>query len=292
MIWTEEKTWKTESPSNSSFIWDRYGFINNPHRGLDYVKSAIVPHLGGGDIVVNGEVFYQKKKEFEEFNGSSVLLIGGGPSLNSFDFSTVGDYDKVVSCNHYFVNEYAAKIPMSFVFLGDEVKPQDPRLVAHLENTSHLIGFENIGRSQNELSLFKEKYGDRIFWAHTRYHSKIGAMVRIASFVCSLKPKSISIIGMDGYKHLENDKDENHHGFQKDKKKDGTYERNFTGVKLEQKYKNQYLEFWDYVLHDIGKDIEFYNLGHGHACNLSTEVLTEKIGENYRLYLSDPHRRV
>ena len=83
MIWTEEKTWKTESPSNSSFIWDRYGFINNPHRGLDYVKSAIVPHLGGGEVVVNGEVFYQKKKEFEEFNNSSVLLIGGGPSLNS-----------------------------------------------------------------------------------------------------------------------------------------------------------------------------------------------------------------
>ena len=73
---------------------------------------------------------------------------------------------------------------MFAVFLGDEVDLSDETLNQYLnDNPETFICFENIGSPPSK-AKFKEKYGDRVFWAHTRYHSKIGAMVRIVSFVC------------------------------------------------------------------------------------------------------------
>jgi hypothetical protein len=54
------------------------------------------------------------------------------------------------------------------------------------------------------------------------------------------------------------------HSFQKDKKQTGTLENFSNDEKILQKYKQQYLEFWDYILHDVGKEISFKNIGHNH----------------------------
>jgi hypothetical protein len=291
MKWTIEKTWNNSRVIDSSFISDAESFISRSQRGLSYVKKQIVPHLGGGECTVNSEVMFQNNSRIKDFENKKVLVIGAGPSLNTFDFSLVKNYDKIVTCNHFFMNNKVAQLPISMVFLGDEVKYGNKNLNNHLQKSNYLIGFENIGRSANDLVSFKKDYGDRVFWAHTRYHSKIGAVVRIVSFLCSLQPKKIAVIGMDGFKKSEISKSQNKHAFEPHKTPNGSYENNFKGEIIEQKYKQQYLEFWDYVLHDIGKDISFENLGHRHPCNLTTEILSDKIGKDYQNYLLKPLER-
>jgi len=83
--------------------------------------------------------------------------------------------------------------------------------------------------------------------------------------------------------HLQ---DKHFHSFQTQKVQSGTLENGKEQETL-RKYSEQFLALWDYLLHDIGKDIRFKNLGHGHPCNISTQVLTGVLGEKYQRYLLD-----
>lgn len=287
MKWVKETTWETNSPSNSSFIAPKNNFLNHSHRGLSYVKNNLVPVFNTKDYVANEEVVYENHKALKDFKDKSVLIIGSGPSLYDFDFSLTKKYDKIITCNFYFNIDKVKNLPISMIFLGDEVNLNDEKLKEELEQKEYLICFENIGRPVKQIIDFKKNFMDRTTWAHTRYHSKIGAVVRQAAFICDLEPKKISFIGMDGVKANRNEKN----FFRPEKKPSGTFETNFKGIDIENKYKEQYLEFWDYILHDAGSKISFENLGHGHPCNLSTEILLDKLGKNYFDYLNNPEER-
>jgi hypothetical protein len=288
--WTSEKSWKDFPPSESSFLYPKVGFINNPFRGLSYIKNSVTPFLEGGECIIGDEVMFQDHPNFKSLRGSKILIIGAGPSTNEYKWDSSA-YDHVISCNHFYKNKSITRTSLSVVFLGDEVKLNDPDLLKFLKKSETLIGFENIGRSGNELLKFKKKYGDRVFWAHTRYHSKIGAIPRIVSFVCSHEPKEVHIVGMDGFMTADMASKGYRHSFQYNKTPTGTLEDHKNEDIVIKKYKKQYLEFWDYILHDIGKNVGFTNLGHQHVCNFTTQVLTEQIGENYTAYLSDPEKR-
>lgn len=289
MIWTAEKTWKDYHHSKSSFIYPRQGFVNNPHRGLKYVKDMIVPHLGGGEVVIGPEAIYQVHPVLSKIKDSSILVVGAGPTTNSIDWNP-DEYDYIFSCNHFFLNDKVSQCKITAAFIGDEVDLQGDKFVSYLNQSETVVCFENIGRSSTDLSNFKQKNHDRTMWLHTRYHSKIGVVTRMISFLSLLDPKSISIIGMDGYVK-DKDKEAYDHSFQPHKPKHGSLENNSDEDLIQEKYKQQYLEFWDYILHDVGKNIQFYNLGHGHPANMTTEVLTSVIGDTYQSYLSDTEAR-
>jgi len=283
MKWCEEKTWARYHHSESSFIWPKSGFIGNPRRGLPYIKTAIVPFLGAEGCIASDEVIVEDIPALSKIKNSKILVIGGGPSANQNDWNAE-DYDLIVSCNHFYRNEKIKNLDLFVVSIGDEVSLEDPIFVDYINSNSTLVCFENTGRDMNVLRAFKNKYADRVFWAHTRYHSKIGATVRMISLLCSFDPREIHVVGMDGFvpaKLLA----ENPHSFQNNKTPNGTLERSGTDDVVLEKYKQQYLEFWDYALHDVGMNIKFKNLGHGHPCNLTTAILTEKLGENYEEYL-------
>lgn len=293
MKWCEEKSWYSHNIRDSSFISPAKIFRNNEYRGLEYIKKKIVPYLGGGETSVSNEFIYQQREAFEKLKGSKILVIGAGPSTLDMEYNPE-DYDYVFSCNHFFRNEKVKKINMFAVFLGDEVDLSNETLNQYLsDNSETFVCFENIGSPASKVD-FKKKYGDRVFWAHTRYHSKIGAMVRIVSFLCAFSPKSISFVGMDG--PIVYAKREKHfHSFETAKERYGSTGTIESVTKSEEakmnKYREQYLEFWDYVLHDVGSNISFFNLGHCHPCNITTQILTEKLGEQYVDYLSSPKKR-
>lgn len=289
MKWTKEKTWKEHHHSISSFIYPSNEFINNPLRGLNYIKTEIVPFLGGGRVNITTEAIHQLHPLLDNIQGSSILLIGGGPSAKVNDWSSSG-YDYIFSCNHFFLNDKVRNCGIDAAFVGDEVNLDDPEFNSFLSETKAVVCFENIGRKKSDLARFKEKNPDRTMWLHTRYHSKIGVVTRMASFFSTLKPNSIDIIGMDGYVKYR-DKDKFDHSFQTNKGNHGSIESASNEEEIQNKYKQQYLEFWDYVLHDVGNDVKFRNLGHGHPANMTTEVLSDKIGKDYQKYLLDTSLR-
>lgn len=289
MRWLQEKTWKSHSIQESSFIYPQKEFKNNPIRGLEYIKERIVPFLGGGKTIVNSECIYQYDKKLDLLKNSKLLVIGGGPSTLEMGYD-IEEYDYVFSCNHFFKNERLKKEKMFMVFLGDEIDLDDKDLVDYLTFSQEtLVCFENIGSPPSK-KKFKDRYLDRVLWAHTRYHSKIGAMTRIVSYLCNFSPKEISIVGMDG-PILKKEQNVYYHAFEKYKEQTGTIESTMTEERKIQKYKNQYLEFWDYILHDIGSSISFRNLGHGHKCNLTTKILSDRMGSEYQDYLFHPEKR-
>ena len=219
MKWTSKL--ETQLTSQQFFYLWPFWVCQDPFRGLDY-EADIVPFLGGGEVVVNAEVMYQKNKLFSSFTNSSILVIGGGPSASKLP-ALREDYDYVVSCNHFFLNDSITKMGVDLAIIGDEVDISSNRFLDYVEDSNTLFCFENIGRNLEELKNFKDKYPNRVVWAHTRYHSKIGAVVRIISLLCNLSPRAISVIGMDGYVR-DAEAEKYQHAFESVKRGSGTIE--------------------------------------------------------------------
>lgn len=290
MKWTEEKTWKDNHHSRSSFIYPSLGFINNPIRGIKYIKNNIVPYLGGGEVNIGTEAIYQTHSFLDNLRDSSILIIGAGPTCNATHWSS-DKYDYIFSCNHFFLNKKVKNCGLSGVFVGDEVDLHNQEFISFIEKQESIIFFENIGRDMIQLKKFKEKYKKRVVWAHTRYHSKLGVVPRMIAFFCLFGPKKIDIVGMDGFIRKSNKK-LYLHSFENNKSNNCSIDNVLNENLVEEIYRQQYLEFWDYILHNIGKNIQFNNLGHGHPANMTTEVLTKKIGKNYQDYLLNTEFRI
>jgi len=193
MKWAKELNWFNSTVPDSSFISSSEDFVNNKKRGLIYIKNAAVPWLGGGETIISSEVIYQKNSRLEKFKNSKILIVGGGPSTDENNWNPE-EYDFVWSTNHFFMNEKIKKVDIALANLGGAVHfsacPKSdhhsqkvhcncayaPPLHEYLENHDTILCFENFSPEGNwwkKLGAFKKKYGDRVFWAHTRYHSKL-----------------------------------------------------------------------------------------------------------------------
>ena len=104
MKWTKELNWFNSSIAESSFISPPETFVNNHHRGIDYVRRIFVPHLKGGDASVDSEIIYQQNSRLEKFKDSKILILGAGPTASEVDWNE-DDYDFVFSTNHFFMND-------------------------------------------------------------------------------------------------------------------------------------------------------------------------------------------
>mgnify|MGYP003651674022 FL=1 len=284
MKWSEEFNLYNSPVMKTSFISSKEDFVDNPRRGLNFLKGNVMPFLGGGNVYVSDEIIFQYHKFLDKFKGSKILIIGAGPSTETSDFSQ-DDYDFVWSCNHFFKNDKIRKMNISLVTLGDEVNVRDKDLLNYLDENETIVCFENRNTDPSGMSFIKNKFPDKTFWALTRYHSRIGTIPRIACIAASLGASEIHFVGMDGYVPKSLSSQFKNTCFESGKGPSGYVEKHTDDEGIVELYKEQYLTFWDYLLHDVGKHVIFKNIGAGHPCNLSDVVLKEKIGEDYGEYL-------
>lgn len=284
MRWSRELHKFNSEFKNTSFMCPKDLFIKELKSNNPFINGAI-QHLGFENLKVTNEIAYQNFDFLKKYENSKILIIGAGPSsdLNINE----DEYDYIWSCNHFYKNEKINKLKISFVTLGNENNLLDPVLLEYLSNNDTIVCFENKYTNTQEMAVYKNFFPDKVFWAFTRYHSRIGSIPRLACIAASLGVKEIDFIGMDGYVPKKMRKDFNNSLFEPNKSATGTIEDSVEEEKIVQIYKQQYLVFWDYLLHDIGKEIKFKNLGHNHPCNLSAMVLKEKIGNDYQKYISD-----
>lgn len=285
MIWSTQKNELQNELQECSFVSNVHDFINDKYKGESYIKERIdYSQNKQYDLFIDNEAIYQQHPFFSTIKDKKILVLGGGPSGKQ-NFNT-DDYDHVVTCNHFFLNNQFADMDFSIVFLGDEIDLSSPVLNQYLytHRDTHIC-FEN--RSITSFwQPFCSKYPDRISFAHSRYHSRVGAICRIIALLCILKARQIDVAGMDGYITKDNKKVYTN-SFQPEKPQSDKGSES----QIVTKYEEQYLTFWDYVLHDIGKETRFTNLGYGYGCNFSHKVLQSKLGEDYPDYLLNPEKR-
>lgn len=290
MKWCKEKTLYNGSHKQSSFLASQDNFYSHMKRGTPFIRGA-VKYLGSKDCSYSKEIVYQNKEYLKKYKGSKIIIVGAGPSFNNIDID-FEKYDFVWSCNHFYKNDILNSINVDFVTLGNENNLQDEYLLNYLDQHNTTVCFENKYTKTEEMKDIRDRYVDRVFWSFTRYHSRIGSVPRLAVIAATLEVADIAFIGMDGHPSKSVYSEYGTSVFEPGKKASGTIEDTSSEQQALALYKEQYLTFWDYMLHDVGKEISFTNLGHGHPCNLSTLVLEEKLGENYRNYLLNPEERL
>jgi len=289
MKWTKElHKFNSSTIKNVSFQADKPNFLKFLKMGDPFVVGA-VKNLSQEKFKFTQEMAFQNFDYLEKYKGSKILIMGAGPSFKS-DFDTSG-YDFIWSCNHFYKHEKTKKFDIDLVTLGNENDLYDKQLHNYLETGNTIVCFENKYTKTEEMGMMKKKYPNRVFWALTRYHSRIGSVPRLACIAIALGASKIGFVGMDGFVPSSMRPEHGNSAFEPSKGPSGTIEDSSSETETSLLYKEQYLVFWDYILHDLGKNTQFFNLGHGHPCNLTTQVLSEKLGVDYQDYLSNPENR-
>tara|TARA_R110000824_G_scaffold27426_10_gene93218 strand:- start:15838 stop:16566 length:729 start_codon:yes stop_codon:yes gene_type:complete len=197
-------------------------------------------------VVMNKHIVYSDLPEFENYKDSTVLVLGGGPSTSTLDFSKI-DRDYIWSCNHFFKNNKLANMKIDLAMMMAEVDLSNTELKSYLDEFKPLIGFEIHDKWRGYEFDEYEKY----FCMHTDFYGKLGIGPRLLLFASALGCKEVKFAGLDGFKPIYRGE----HAFEPGKK---TLPSSFS----EELFIKQYEYFWSYIK-DIYKDVTYTNLGEG-----------------------------
>ena len=197
-------------------------------------------------VFTNSEIVYSDLEHFKEYEGKSVLIIGGGPSTNELDYDTI-ERDFTWSCNHFYLNPKINSIKVDLAMLMGEPDLSSKEFISYREKFQPYLGFEVHDRWFGYEFDDYEKY----FVMHTKFYSKLGACVRMILHACHLGCNTVKFVGLDGYPPIY----EGNHAHEPGKK---LLPSSFT----EELYDNQYKYFWQYTKENF-PNVEFINLGYG-----------------------------
>ena len=261
-----EQTWHNSNSRHSFFISDKDDFLKDERWGKEFVLNYF-GEIFGKDVVENNEVIYRKLPQLESIKNSKVLVIGGGPTTKTCEWQS-DDYDHILSCNHFFLNEKIKNINVSLATVTTEVDLSENNVEFndYMNKNSTIICFEDrfVEDQRTGFEYMKEKYPNRTMYAHTRYRGKIGSAPRLLCLATLLGAKQIDIVGMDGFKKGVDIGDDNLHSFEKGKVTQGTHDYHL--------YIRHYVALWDYLLNHIGKEVKFRNLGENNESNMSADI--------------------
>lgn len=250
-----------DTDSQQVFGYSNKNEIENPHPGnfncggwynfhlhdLDWsnqaaglYKSFFLDTKDFGNLEINSECLYTDNFCPHLINDKKVLVIGGGPSVEKNIDKIVEiseNYDILVTCNHFFLNDKLNKLKFDYIFLSEEVDLQDERLISYLNEHNPYIGFEH-GSTTKIKQIQGAEYFDRnpkVFIYMTRYFSRLGYTSRQVVFFGLFSPLCVDFVGLDGFVDKEKT-----HSFQDNKKQPYFYDK--------EQYNRLGIIFWDYLL--------------------------------------------
>ena len=264
------QNWTNSSSRDSFFISDKNNFAFNNKWDLSYVLSYYGSMLGT-NVKTNSEIIFLDIEGIKKFKNSKILIVGGGPSTLHADWNP-DDYDYVFSCNHFYLNEKLKNVDVALATFTTETDFSDKNSSFHnyMSKNSTIICFEDRMQLQERehFKAIKDKYGERVMYAHTRYRGKIGAVPRLLCMAVMFGAEEIHVVGMDGFKRGDKLGEVAGHAFEIDKTRMGTHDYRL--------YHKHYVALWDYLLNDIGKNVKFQNLGEGHPSNMTTDISVQE----------------
>lgn len=262
-----EQIWST-SNSRESFLTLKETFLSDPTWGMPYVQDYFGSFTGFKFVTSN--LIASHPEVLDKIAGSKVLIVGGGPTANEVDWKAE-DYDHILTCNHFFMNQKLSVIPnILLAFVGNEIDTQSQAFRTYFENSDTMVCFENVSIPKEIFPGLINHFGtDKVMFAHTRYRSKIGTAARLMIFAAELKAKEIHVVGMDGVAKGTKHGDIAQHSFQPGKHVQGAYDYDL--------YRRHYVVLWDQLLNELNPDILYKNLGEGHELNMSTSITSKEL---------------
>lgn len=193
---------------------------------------------------------------YKKYSGSSVLIVGGGPSTNEVKWENI-KADFVWTCNDFYLNKKTLSTKFDLVALGNLVNFNNEALLEYLTiNTECNILFELeylYNQTLTENQSFLERFKGRYYFGRNdkEYASLVGPPARLMMLAANVGVSEIYYVGVDGF-----DPDmKNRHAFTKEPGlREGAVKNKY------QMYYEGITGFLVRIAQDF-KDITFYNLG-------------------------------
>ena len=205
------------------------------------------------DLFFDDSVVYQKKKEFSNMRGATLMLVGAGPSSLSESWK-LEKYDYLWTMNQFYKSDIFRDVKVDLAMIMGETNLRDPEFLEKRNKDNILIGFESHDRWENYRFDEYENY----FCMHTKFYGKIGIGARMKMFAACLGFEEVMFTGFDGPEQIFL----GNHSFEPGKK---TLPSVFDGQSLESvsyHHKAQYDFLWRLIRQKYSK-VSFKNLGGG-----------------------------
>ena len=257
-------------PNEASFLASAEEFLFHPKWGLASSNALVHSRSGFSNsqlgLIKGPDAFYEDLPDLHKFKDSTILILGGGPSVNHVDWSDL-KYDYVWSCNDFYKNPKILKENLALTYLNSETHMAIPQFSNHIrKNNTICIADTSITRSYELLSSFNSdniktvSFNQRVFLSS-------GAMPKLVFFASVLGAKKVLFAGMDGWtkKEIETMTTEDH-AFDPGKK-----------LKISKNYtfdfqRRETVVYWDYMLNFFPNAPKFQNLGEEYENCMSSEI--------------------
>lgn len=204
------------------------------------------------NLVITPEIVYQEHKEFKDYEGKTLMLIGGGPSANN-DWEKYS-YDYLWSINHFYKNDKLKNKKVDLAMIMGEPDIGDTEFIEYRNKNQTFIGFEIHDRWPGYNFDEYEKY----FCMHTRFYGRLGAGARMKIFAAHLGFKKVIFTGFDGPEAIF----DGDHAFEPGKTTLPGVFKNLKLANVSYFWKQQYDFLWDYI-HELYPETEFVSIGGG-----------------------------
>ena len=232
--------------------------------GINYTQWSIPDPFEDVARLGNEDIIYSEHKRLSNCAGKSILILCGGPSVNSVPWENLS-HDTVWSCNQFYLNEKIKdkKLDLVTVAAGLVDINENQQFIDYIKKYNPLISFEiEQGCREAQGEIYKEAikfcklHRDNVSFFHTRYRGQPGLGLRMVIYAIFLGYKDISFVGIDGRSKVETTGNLLH-AFSGDKAVPIWY-RMF-GDDFQER---QFVIFWDYLMELKEKhDFNLYNLG-------------------------------
>lgn len=193
------------------------------------------------NIVSNKHIIYRDIDDLTKIAGSSVIVVGGGPTTHALTIDDYLKYDFVFSMNSFFKHSVLKNIRVDIAGVGAGVNLVDPTFQSYLKKFNPILAFElhpDWYRMNRILATFYNKA--RKMFYHTKFYGQIGMGARMVNLAASLGAKTVSFIGFDGPKAIL----KGQHAFEQGKTQLPSF---CTPENADEIHKKHYHLFWEYI---------------------------------------------
>jgi hypothetical protein len=207
---------------------------------------------------------YPKDFNITKYEGKRILVIGAGPTTNIVKWENI-EYDYIFTCNQFNECSKLNDMKIEVVSLINRIlkNPNSNKLYERLDRDNSYIAIEPHHSSMvfehRECKKLITKYKNKCLFFDTTFQNKSGAAPRLAILATSLKPKSICMVGIDGYGNAT-------------KSVKHSFDKNLVGARDGNSYKsvNDAQKDFAIYIHKLCSKlkIELFNLSEGHPENI------------------------